>query len=209
MEKKKNISKNTNKISWKPGTIEYPLPAVMVTCGNMEKSNILTVAWTGVICSEPAMVYISVRQSRFSYKMIDETREFVINLTTKDLVKQTDWVGVRSGKDYDKFKEMKLTKQKCSKVKCPMIAESPVSLECKVENTINLGSHVMFTAKVLAVNVYEEYFDKNGAFDSSTCNLISYANGRYFELGKQLGTFGFSVAKKKKRQLKTKNSNNS
>ena len=197
---KNKKEKNMNKIAWKPGTIEYPLPAVMVSCGTMEKSNILTVAWTGVVCSEPAMVYISIRQNRHSFKMIHDSKEFVINLTTKDLVKQTDWAGVRSGKDYDKFKELKLTKQECKHVKCPMIAESPISLECKVVSTTNLGSHTMFIAKVMAVNVYEEYFDKKGAFDISKCDLMAYANGRYYALGKQLGTFGFSVMRKKQKK---------
>ena len=196
---KKTVKKNVNKVTWKPGTIEYPLPAVMVSCGTMEKSNIITVAWTGVVCSEPAMVYISIRPTRHSYKLINESKEFVINLTTQDLVRHTDWAGVKSGKDNDKFKELKLTKQPAEFVKCPMIAESPISLECRVVSTTNLGSHTMFVAKVMAVHVYEEYIDNKGSFDISKCNLMAYANGRYFALGKQLGTFGFSVRKKGKK----------
>ena len=192
----KNLKKH-DKTLWKPGTIEYPLPAVMVSCGNMENSNIITVAWTGVICSDPAMVYISVRPSRHSYEMIKESKEFVINLTTKDLTYKTDWCGVKSGKDVDKFKEMKLTKQKAEFVKCPMIAESPISIECKVIEEKDLGSHTMFIANVLGVHASKEYIDESGAFDISKCNLMAYANGGYYALGEKLGTFGYSVRKKK------------
>lgn len=191
------LLKKFEKTLWKPGTIEYPLPAVMVSVGDMEKSNIITVAWTGVICSDPAMVYVSVRPSRHSYKIIKETGEFVINLTTENLTYTTDWCGVKSGKDIDKFEKMNLTKQKAEFVKCPMIAESPISLECQVLDEKNLGSHYMFIAKVLGVHVAKEYMDKNGAFDISKCNLMAYANGGYYALGKKLGTFGFSVRKKK------------
>jgi len=194
----KNYLKKQKKVLWKPGTIEYPIPAVMVSLGDMENSNIITVAWTGVICSDPAMVYISVRPSRHSYKIIKESKEFVINLTTEELTYKTDWCGVKSGKDVDKFKEMKLTKQKAEFVKCPMIAESPISLECQVVEEKDLGSHTMFIAKVLGVHAAEEYIDEKGAFDISKCNLIAYANGGYYSLGKKLGTFGYSVRKKKK-----------
>ena len=183
---------------WKPGTFIYPIPAVMVSCGDMENSNILTVAWTGITCSTPAKVYISVRPERYSYNIIKETGEFVINLTTKDLAYKTDWCGVKSGKDVDKFKEMHLTKEKANFVKCPMIKESPVSIECKVEEIKELGSHHMFLADVLAINADEKYIDENGAFDISKCNLIAYANGGYYELGEKVGKFGFSVQKKKK-----------
>ena len=191
-----NLKKH-NKALWKPGTIEYPLPAVMVSCGDMENSNIITVAWTGVICSDPAMVYISIRPSRHSYNMIMESKEFVINLTTEDLTFKTDWCGVKSGKDIDKFKEMNLTKQKSEFVKCPMIAESPISIECEVIEEKNLGSHTMFIAKVLGVHASKEYIDDKGAFDISKCNLMAYANGGYYALGEKLGTFGYSVRKKK------------
>ena len=183
---------------WKPGTFVYPIPAVMVSCGDMENSNILTVAWTGITCSTPAKVYISVRPERYSYNIIKETGELVINLTTKDLAYKTDWCGVKSGKDVDKFKEMHLTKEKANFVKCPMIKESPVSIECKVEEIKELGSHHMFLADVLAINADEKYIDENGAFDISKCNLIAYANGGYYELGEKVGKFGFSVQKKKK-----------
>ena len=183
---------------WKPGTFIYPIPAVMVSCGDMEKSNILTVAWTGITCSTPAKVYISVRPERHSYNIIKESKEFVINLTTEELVYATDWCGVRSGRDYDKFKEMHLTKGKANFVKCPMIKESPVSIECKVDEIKDLEGHHMFIADVLAINADEKYIDENGAFDISKCNLIAYANGGYYTLGKKIGKFGFSVQKKKK-----------
>ena len=186
-----------SKVVWKPGTFVYPIPAVMVSCGTMEKSNIVTVAWTGIINSDPAMVYISVRPSRYSYEMIKEQGEFVINLTTKDLVKATDWCGCRSGKDYDKFKEMNLTKEKANFVKCPLIKESPVSVECKVKEIRDLGSHHMFVAEVLSIDADDKYIDENGAFDISKCDLISYANGGYYTQGEKLGKFGFSVQKKK------------
>ena len=191
------LLKKFKKIQWKPGTIEYPLPAVMVSVGDMENSNIITVAWTGVVCSDPAMMYISVRQSRHSYNIIKKTGEFVINLTTENLTFTTDWCGVKSGKDVDKFETMHLTKQKANIVECPMIAESPISIECEVVEEKDLGSHTMFIGKVLCVNVAEEYMDAKGAFDISKCNLMAYANGGYYALGKKLGTFGFSVRKKK------------
>ena len=186
-----------SKVTWKPGTFLYPIPAVMVSCGTMEKSNIITVAWTGIINTNPAMVYISVRPTRYSYKMIKEQGEFVINLTNSELVKKTDWCGVKSGEKVDKFKEMKLHKEKANFVKCPMIKESPVSVECKVKEIKELGSHTMFIAEVLAINSDEKYIDEKGAFDISKCNLISYANGGYYSMGKKLGKFGFSVQKKK------------
>ena len=185
------------KVMWKPGTFLYPIPAVMVSCGDMEKSNIITVAWTGILNTDPAMVYISVRPNRYSYNLIKEQGEFVINLTTKDLVQQTDWCGVRSGKDYDKFKEMNLTPQKSSKINAPAIAESPVNIECKVVNVIELGSHDMFIAKVEAVHVDEKLLDDKGRLRLEDANLLAYSHGEYFELGEKIGKFGFSVAKKK------------
>ena len=185
-----------SKVSWKPGTFVYPIPAVMVSCGTMEKSNIMTAAWTGVLNSEPAMVYVSIRPERYSYNIIKNSGEFVINLTNEDLTYITDWCGVKTGAKVDKFKEMNLTKEKCNFVNCPGIKESPVSIECKVKEIKELGSHHMFIADVLSINVNEEYIDEKGAFDISKCNLIAYANGRYFGLGEELGTFGFSVKKK-------------
>ena len=187
------------KVMWKPGTFVYPIPAVMVSCGDMEKSNIITVAWTGIINSNPAMCYISVRPERYSYNLIKESGEFVINLTNENLVFATDWCGVKSGKDVDKFKEMNLTKEKCNFVKCPGIKESPVSIECKVKEIKELGSHNMFIAEVLSINAGEEYIDEKGAFDISKCNLVAYANGKYFELGKVLRKIWILCSKKQKK----------
>lgn len=187
-----------SKVLWKPGTFEYPIPAVMVSCGTMEKSNIITVAWTGIINTNPAMVYISVIPERYSHNIIEQSGEFVINLTTNDLAYATDWCGVKSGKEFDKFEKMHLTKQKANFVKCPMIEESPVSIECKVKEIKRLGSHDMFIADVLGINADEKYFNKTGGFEIAKCNLIAYANGGYYSLGKKVGKFGFSVQKKKK-----------
>ena len=189
-----------SKVTWKSGTFIYPLPAVMVSCGTMEKSNIITVAWTGIINTDPAMCYISVRPTRHSYEIIKKTGEFVINLTTKDLAYATDWCGVKTGAKVDKFKEMKLTKEKANFVNCPMIKESPVSVECKVKKIRELGSHHMFIAEILGINADEKYINENGAFDISKCDLIAYSNGNYYSLGKKIGRFGFSVQKKKKQQ---------
>ena len=199
-----------SKVTWKSGTFLYPLPAVMVSCGTMEKSNIITVAWTGIINTNPAMVYISVRPTRHSYNIIKETGEFVINLTTQKLAYATDWCGVKTGAKVDKFKELKLTKEKAKFVKCPMIQESPVSVECKVKEVKELGSHHMFIAEVLAINADEQYIDEKGAFDISKCDLITYSNVGYYSLGKKLGKFGFSVQKNNKKtkkviNIKTKN----
>lgn len=191
-----------SKVTWKPGTFLYPIPAVMVSCGTMEKSNIITVAWTGIINTNPAMVYISVRPTRYSYNIIKSQKEFVINLTTKELAKATDWCGVKTGAKVDKFKEMKLHKEKASIVKCPMIQESPVSVECKVKEIKELGSHTMFIAEVVAINADEKYIDNKGAFDITKCDLIAYANGNYMAMGKKIGKFGFSVRKKKKNKIK-------
>lgn len=187
-----------SKVIWKPGTFIYPIPAVLVTSGDMEKSNIMTVAWTGILNTNPAIVYISVRPERYSYNLIKENMEFAINLTTEKLAFATDWCGVRSGAKFDKFKEMKLTKEKGNFVQCPLIKESPVSVECKVIDIKELGSHHMFVAEVLSIDADDKYIDENGAFDISKCGLISYANGGYYAQGKKLGKFGYSVQKKKK-----------
>lgn len=184
---------------WKPGTFIYPLPVVMVSCGDMENSNIITVAWTGILNTNPAMCYISVRPERYSYNIIKESKEFVINLTNKDLVYKVDWCGVKSGAKVDKFKEMNLTKEKAQNVKCPIIKEAPVAIECRVKEIKKLGSHDMFVAEVLSIDADSKYIDENGAFDISKCDLITYANGKYFILGKQVGKFGFSVQKKKRK----------
>ena len=183
----------------KTGTFIYPIPAVLVSCGNMEKSNIITVAWTGIINTNPARVYISVRPERYSYNLIKESGEFVINLTTEKLAYATDWCGVRSGAKYDKFKEMNLTKEKAEFVSAPLIKESPVSVECKVVEEKNYGSHTMFIAEVLSIDADDKYIDENGAFDISKCDLIAYANGGYYKLDKKIGKFGFSVQKKQKK----------
>lgn len=193
-----------SKVMWKPGTFIYPLPAVMVSCGTMEKSNIITVAWTGILNTNPAMVYISVRPTRYSYNLIKEQGEFVINLTNEKLAKATDWCGVKTGAKVDKFKEMNLHKEKANFVKCPLIKESPASIECRVIEIRELGSHHMFVAEVLAINADEKYIDEKGAFDISKCDLIAYSNGHYYKLCKKLGRFGFSVQKKKNKTKKKK-----
>lgn len=180
---------------WKSGTMIYPLPAVMISCGNMDKANIITVAWTGTICTDPAMTYVSIRPERYSYDLIKNTGEFVINLTTKELAYATDWAGVKSGKDFDKFKELNLTKEKAAQVKCPLIKECPISIECKVKEIKELGSHHMFIAEVVAVDADEKYMDETGRFCLEKANLIAYSHGQYYELGENLGRFGFSVKK--------------
>lgn len=184
---------------WKSGNMLYPVPAVMVSVADKAgNSNIITVAWTGTICSDPAMLYISVRPERHSYHMIQETREFVVNLTTKALARATDYCGVKSGRDVDKWKEMHLTPMKGQEVKVPLIEESPVNLECRVTEVKELGSHHMFLAKVVAVNVDEAYLNAKGKFELNKTDLITYSHGEYLETGKVLGTFGYSVKKKGK-----------
>ncbi len=187
---------------WKPGNMVYPLPAVMVSCADKEgHDNIITVAWTGTVCTNPAMLYISVRPERYSYNLIRESGEFVINLTTEKLARATDWCGVRSGKDFDKWKEMKLTRGKAETLEyAPIIKESPVSIECKVTEVKELGSHHMFLAEVKAVSVDEKYMDKKGKFELNKTGLLTYSHGEYHTLGKPLGRFGWSV---KKMQLRT------
>lgn len=189
------------KQTWKAGNMIYPLPAVMVSCGDKEgNSNIITIAWTGTICTNPAMLYISVRPERHSYKMIKESGEFVVNLTTESLVKQTDYCGVKSGRDVDKFKETKLTRGKANELQyAPIIEESPVNIECKVEKIEELGSHHMFIARVVSVQVDESYMNETGKFCLNETGLIAYSHGEYLTLGKTLGTFGYSIKKKKKK----------
>lgn len=185
------------KQSFKPGNMLYPVPVVMISVkGKDGKDNIITVAWTGTICSDPPMVSISVRPERHSYQMIKESGEFVINLTTKDLVSATDYCGVKSGRDIDKFKEMKLTKVKAQVVNAPLIEESPVNLECRVTEVKELGAHHMFLAEVVAVNVDDKYMDETNKFHLEQADLIAYSHGSYYTLGDLLGTFGFSVRKK-------------
>ena len=187
------------KQTWKAGNMLYPLPAVMVSVTDGKgQDDIITVAWTGTICTNPPMVYISVRPSRFSHHMLMETGEFVINLTTEKLTRATDYCGVRSGRDVDKFKETGLTREKAEFVKAPMIKESPVSIECRVTEVKKLGSHDMFLAEVLAVHADEEYMDKNNRFDLNRARPMVYSHGEYLGIGKKLGTFGYSVKKRRK-----------
>ncbi|MBN2595268.1 flavin reductase family protein [Labilibaculum sp.] len=186
---------------WKPGTMVYPLPAVMVSCGSTpENYNIITIAWTGTICSDPAMCYISVRKNRHSYNIIKESGEFVINLTTKDLAYATDWCGVKSGKNFDKFKEMKLTPGKSKEIAAPIIEESPLSIECKVTKIVELGSHDMFMAEVVNVQADERYINEKGEFSLAQSGPLVYSHGHYFELGELIGRFGYSVMKKKTKE---------
>lgn len=185
------------KQSWKPGNMLYPLPAVLVTVADKDgRQNVFTVAWTGTVCSDPAMVSISVRPQRYSYHMIEETGEFVINLTTAKLAYATDYCGVRSGRDVDKFKEMHLTALPAEKVSAPLIAESPVNIECKVKEIIKLGTHDMFLAEVVAVHADEAYMDEKGKFSLTKAEPMVYSHGTYYTLGEELGSFGYSVRKK-------------
>ena len=184
---------------WKPGNMLYPVPAVMVSCGRKgEKPNIITVAWAGTGCSDPPMVSISVRKERYSYEIIRETGEFVINLVNRELVRAADYCGVKSGRDTDKFKEMGLTAQPSRYVGAPGIGESPVNLECRVTNRLELGSHDMFLARVEGVAIDGKYMDEKGKFHLNDSGLVSYSHGEYFELGKKLGSFGWSVRKKER-----------
>lgn len=185
----------------KPGNFLYPIPAVMVSLADREgKTNIITIAWTGTICSDPPMVSISVRPERYSYSILKDTGEFVINLTTEDLVPCADFCGVRSGRSIDKFKECGLTPGKADLVSAPTIEESPVSLECRITDIIPLGTHDLFLAKILNVQVDKKYLDKKGKFRMEDIGLTAYSHGTYYGLGKALGTFGFSVKKKKKKK---------
>ena len=194
-EKKKAAKKQT----WKAGNMLYPVPAVMVSCKRTdEKPNIITVAWAGTICSDPAMVSISVRKERYSYDIIKETGEFVINLTTRELAKATDYCGVKSGRDVDKFKQMHLTPAASVKISAPAIAESPINIECRVKQVIELGSHDMFLAEVMAVNVDESLLDEKGTLHLSDADLLAYSHGRYYRLGDCIGKFGYSVQKPSK-----------
>lgn len=190
---------------WKPGNMLYPLPAVMVSVSDRKgNDNIITVAWAGTVCTNPPMVSISVRPERYSYHMIKETGEFVINLTNRNLAFATDYCGVKSGREVDKFQEMHLTKEQAEKVKVPLIKESPVNIECKVRECKELGSHHMFLADVLAVHVDEAYMRENGKFDLNAADLITYSHGEYFLLGEKLGKFGYSIEKKKTGKKKWK-----
>ncbi|MCM1291134.1 MAG: flavin reductase family protein [Prevotella sp.] len=185
------------KISWRPGTMINPVPAVIVTCGdNPTEWNMLTIAWTGTICSDPAMCFISVRPERFSHHIILKHMEFTINLTTADMALATDWVGVRSGKDFNKWEQTGLTPLPGEKVNSPTIEQSPLSIECKVKSILNLGSHDMFIAEVINVRADDRFIDpESGAFSLKKAGLMAYCHGQYFKLGELLGKFGFSVKK--------------
>lgn len=186
---------------WKPGNMLYPVPAVMVTtAGRDGRPNIFTAAWTGTVCSDPPMVSVSVRPERYSYRLIEETGEFVINLTTEKLAFAADYCGVKSGRDVDKFKEMHLTAAPGKIVRVPMIGESPVCLECRVAKRLDLGSHTMFVAQVVSVSIDEAYLDQENRLHLDWAQPVVYSHGTYYGLGKAIGTFGYSVAKKKKKR---------
>ena len=192
------------KQSWKPGTLIYPLPAVLVSCGEKpEEYNMLTIAWTGTVCTNPPMCYISVRKERHSYDIIRRTGEFVINITTEELAKATDWCGVRSGRDENKWEAMGLTPMRTEHVKAPIVAESPLSICCRVRQVVELGSHDMFLADVVGIEADERYIDpETGKFSLDKARPIVYSHGEYFSLGKMLGHFGWSVRKKKTKSRK-------
>ena len=187
------------KEAWRPGNMLYPLPAVMVSCARPgEKPNIITLAWAGTVCSDPAMVSVSVRPERYSHDIIEESGEFVINLVTEKLIRSCDWCGVRSGRDVDKFEACSLSPQPAGKLEyAPLIAESPVNIECRVSQKIPLGSHDMFLAEVVSVNIDPSYMDQKGKFELNRTGLITYSHGEYFALGRKLGSFGYSVKKKR------------
>ena len=187
-------------VSWKPGTLIYPLPAVLISCGNNpDNYNLLTISWVGTICTNPPMCYISVRPERHSYNIIKETGEFVINLTNEDMAYATDWCGVKSGKDFNKFEEMKLTPVKGELVNAPIVKESPLCIECRVKEIIPLGSHDMFIAEVINVQADTKYIDpETDTFNLGVAKLIAYSHGHYYKLGEEIGKFGWTVQKKKK-----------
>jgi flavin reductase (DIM6/NTAB) family NADH-FMN oxidoreductase RutF len=189
------------KVDWKPGTMIYPLPAVMVSLGTLpEEYNIITIAWTGTLCTDPPLCYISVRPERHSYEILQRTREFVINLTTRSLAFATDWCGVKSGRHHRKFAEMNLTHGPAAKVKAPIIVEAPINIECRVTEVRRLGSHDMFMAEVVNVKADVQYIDsRTGAFDLAKAEPLAYAHGQYYTLGAKIGKFGFSVEKKQKK----------
>ena len=190
------------KVSWKPGAMLSPVPPVLVSCSDGERDNLITVGWTGIICTEPAKTYISLRPERFSYEIISKSREFIINLPSSHLIRSIDFCGVRSGRKLDKFKECRLTKEKATQVACPAVAESPISIECRVTDIIKLGTHDMFMADIIAVNVDERYIDEKGKLRIEQCSLAAYAHGSYFALGKKIGSFGYSVKKKQTKNRK-------
>lgn len=193
------------KIHSKPGPLLAPLPSVMVSCGSAEKSNILTVAWTGIINSDPPMTYISVKPSRFSHDIIEEAGAFVINLVNQPLTKAMDYCGVKSGRDADKFDQLGLTKEAAQEVAAPMIAESPVNIECRVKDILRLPSHDMFISEIVAVHIDEKYTDSRGAYDFGSMDLVAFSHGKYYRLKpEELGFFGYSIMKPKTAKRKAK-----
>ena len=189
------------KQKWKPGNMVYPLPAVLVTCRDKDgNDNVLTVAWTGTVCTNPPMAYISVRPSRYSYEMIKDTGEFAINLTTEELSFATDFCGVQSGRDVDKFEICKLHKEEADEINVPLIVESPVNIECRVKEMHEYGSHTMFVADVLAVHADEAYMNETGKFELEKANLLAYSHGTYYGLTSPKGTFGYSIKKEGKKK---------
>ncbi len=186
-----------SKVKWKGGALLSPVPAVLVSCGNEDNANLITVAWTGIVCTQPPKLYISVRPERHSYKIIEESGEFCVNLPNTSIVKALDYCGVKSGRDLDKFKQTGLTKENSFEVGCVSVAECPLTLECRVEQKIPLGSHDMFIADIVAVAADESLIDENGRLMLERADLLAYAHGDYFSLGKKIGDFGFSVRKKK------------
>ncbi len=192
------------KVTWKPGTLMAPVPPALISCAYGGKDNLITIAWTGIINSEPAKTYISVRPSRYSYDLIKNSGEFVINMPSSHIVRSIDFCGVKSGKDIDKFAACRLTREAASIVSCPMVAESPVSIECKVTEIVPLGTHDMFIADILAVHIDERYIDEKGKFHPEKCAFAAYAHGQYFALGKKIGSFGYSVKKKKAKPTRKK-----
>lgn len=188
------------KVCWKPGTMVYPVPAVLISCGSIEEgnANMLTVAWIGTICTNPAMLSVSIRPERHSYGIICRDMQFTVNLTTRDMVRATDWCGVRSGREYDKFKETGLTPLPGIFNTCCMVAESPLSIECRVKEIMHLGSHDLFIAEVMNVVADDKFIDtETGAFNLESAQLVAFSHGKYYALGEMLGSFGFSVKKKK------------
>lgn len=191
-----------SKIKWPGSALLAPVPPVLVTCGNNEKANVLTVAWVGILNTKPPMTYISLRPSRLSYEIIKETREFTINLSTVDLVKAVDFCGVRSGRDVNKIELMNLALDPGDSVKAPMLTDSPVCLECHVKEIVTLGTHDLFISDILGVHVKEDLLDANGKLHLDKAGLLAYVHGEYFELGKKCGSFGYTVRKKKKKVKK-------
>jgi flavin reductase (DIM6/NTAB) family NADH-FMN oxidoreductase RutF len=195
------------KIAWKPGTMMAPLPPALISCGTLEKPNVMTAAWTGIVCTEPTLVYVSIRPSRYSNELIRQSGEFVINVPTVELAKAVDLCGVKSGRDTDNFKLAGITASPCEKIGAPQVAEAPVSLECKVKEITSLGSHDVFLAEVVAVDVDEKYINSKQALDLEKAGLLAYAHGFYYALGRKIGKFGWSVEKKSTKRKRAANKN--